>query len=109
MTKKQQFMILMPSGDGGCLPQPLVWPTEKNAKVVIVNASGADQKLSNISDDLLKGDGGWVSNITISDGDFWSGKVGAKREEGDPGNYIFDDGEEKKFEDAPRVGTIDPS
>ena len=106
MPKKQQFMILNTSGEGGCLPEPLNWPTEKNTKVVIVNNSGADQILSNISDDLLKGDGGWVNRIEIADGEFWEGKVGAKREEGDPGRYIFNDGEDGA---APRIGTIDPS
>ena len=107
MRKTNQFMILKPSGVDGCEPDPQDWLPEKNAKVVILNDSGADQELTDISTKLLKDKHGtWEKTIFIKDGEFWEGKTGAKRNS--PGSYVYQSGETVK-DVGPRNGTIDPS
>jgi hypothetical protein len=97
-----QTLVLNPSGDGGCSPDPDPWcPGDVNGTrdVEIDNQSGYPQKLWNIASGLLNPAPGGEINIA-KDGK-WNGTVGHTE-----GTYTYDDGESSA---GPRNGTIDPS
>lgn len=95
---KVQILNLTPSGAGGCSPEPLDWKAKKKSLVAIVNSSGADQTLSNITAGALSTGG---TSISIKKDSFWLGTMEDKK-----GSYEYDDGEPSA---APRTGRIDPS
>ncbi|MEP4485992.1 MAG: hypothetical protein ABJ013_10215 [Halioglobus sp.] len=102
---KVQILNLTPSGVGGCSPEPaepVDWKPKKKSLVAIVNSSGADQTLSNITVGMLKDQAGKeVTHIDVSNKGFWLGTVEQKK-----GTYEYDDGETSA---GPRTGRIDPS
>ena len=101
MADKVAVLVLRAAGTGGCLPDPLDWKPKKNKRAAILNASGAEQELSNLTDDMLVDeDGNSVSSVTIAANGFWLGEVAKK------GEYTYQDGTAQA---APRTGTIDPS
>lgn len=98
MSDKSSTLILKPSGKGGCVPASDPWNPPKSGKVKIVNNSGAEQKLTNISKGLLSPS---PHNTVVVPEEGWSGTVGNKK-----GVYQYEDGSEDM---GVRDGTIDPS
>lgn len=92
-------LTLNPAGTGGCAPSPDPWTPAKGSQVEIINSSGAEQTLTNISPGLLNSAPG--GQITITSGGTWSGTVGNNN-----GTYEYNDGSRER---GVRTGTIDPS
>ena len=92
-------LTLSASGTGGCSPDQNPWEPTSGGAVSIVNNSGAQQMLSDITPGLLNPAPG--NSITISSGGTWNGRVGTSS-----GTYSYNDGSNKR---GMRNGTIDPS
>ena len=91
-------LTLNPSGTDGCTPSPDPWEPTKSGPVNIVNSSGHEQVLFNITPGLLApAPGGSITVPTTG----WSGTVGNKK-----GTYSYNDGLPTR---GVRSGTIDPS
>jgi len=95
-------LTLHPSGTNGCTPAPLNWKPDAQHKVAIVNHSGFEQTLSNITPGLLRAAPHGV--ITVPKDGCWQGTTGSHRP--NPGTYTYEDGTARTI---PRTGTIDPS
>ena len=90
-------LTLGPSGDKGCTPDSDPWTPTKSGPVTILNTSGHEQILTNISKGLLaSAPGGSITVPTTG----WSGTVGNKK-----GTYDYNDGLGMR---GVRSGTIDP-
>lgn len=92
-------LTLNASGSGGCTPSDDPWTPTSGGAVTIVNNSGYDQDLTNITPGLLTPAPG--NAITVTTTANWEGRVGTSN-----GTYSYDDG---LPEEDPRNGTIDPS
>ncbi|KAA9131549.1 hypothetical protein F3N42_09540 [Marinihelvus fidelis] len=96
-------LVLGPCADGGegCVPSEDPWRPPQQTEVVIVNLSGHEQSLTNISNALLTPV--QHNQITIPAGKAWVGRVGRRV---DRGTYTYN----ACTDDAgPRNGTIDPA
>ncbi|MGD8680601.1 MAG: hypothetical protein PVJ33_09555 [Lysobacterales bacterium] len=97
-------LTLNAAGTDGCSPYQNPWTPTHGAAVSIVNSSGHDQTLSNISNGcLIQTGGGAVTQIDISSGGTWNGRAGGSN---NGGSYDYEDGSNKR---GMRNGTIDPS
>ena len=92
-------LTLNASGTGGCAPDQEPWAPGNGASVTIVNSSGSDQVLSNITPGLLAPAPN--GSITVTTTTNWTGTVGSNS-----GTYSYNDGSDKR---GMRTGTIDPS
>ena len=95
-------LILKPSGNGGCIPEPILWKPTGRGPVKIDNQSGFEQKLTKITQGALNPSP--HREITIAKDDDWKGTVGPKKVP--PYTYEYNDGQPVA---GPRTGTIDPS
>lgn len=96
-------LTLKPSAEGeGCCPDQDPWQPTENGRVAIVNSSGFDQELTNITNGALNPSPHGV--ITIAKDECWHGPVGPNKVP--PYTYEYDDGLPVA---GPRTGTIDPS
>ena len=98
MSDTSNTLTLLPSGDKGCIPDLDPWKPHKSGKVNIVNKSGFEQTLSNISKGLLSPS---PHDTIIVPLEGWAGTAGRKK-----GTYQYEDGLEIE---GVRNGTIDPT
>lgn len=96
-------LTLEPSAAGqGCSPDQEPWRPTGGGRVAIVNSSGFEQQLTNITNGALNQSPHGV--ITIRENECWQGTVGRGGRQ--PYTYDYNDGEPAA---RPRTGTIDPS
>lgn len=91
-------LTLNASGSNGCSPSPDPWKPTKGAEVTIVNNSGVQQLLTNVTAGLLAPAPGNTVTVPTSG---WSGRVGQNK-----GTYSYEDGLPTR---GVRNGTIDPT
>jgi len=100
-----RFLILEPSGNRGCEPDEQIWQPPQGRWAYIINNSGFDQTLTNITPGALSPSPG--GEFTIVAGGFVRKRVGRRHEP--PYTYNYDDGLPQPADFVPRTGTIDPS
>jgi hypothetical protein len=98
MSNTSRTLTLISSGTGGCEPNYNPWKPPKSGPVNIINNSGVQQLLTNVSRGLLAPAPHKTVTVPITG---WSGAVGNKK-----GTYQYEDGLEDM---GVRNGTIDPS
>ena len=94
------ILILNETENGGCEPDQDHWHPTGDHKVTIVNNSGFEQILTNITNGVLT-PARHLEVIVPKDG-CWQGRSGRSQV---TGTYTYEDGSTA----VPRTGTIDPS